>query len=976
MISNGTNVSKYSVNSNGTLSSPILTLSGLVAPLAISVSPDNSTVLVADGGSSQQVKAFSNSTGALLWTFGQAGGYANGPSVPGNASQWSNNAKFYFSDFDNIHTLLAYAPDGSFWVGDPGNNRLLHFAATSSSGPGSYIEQIMYMHRFYSAGADPNNPTRVFGDYLEFSVTYSPSGLSPTNGSWTLVNNWGYNVVGNTTTGQYDSQSSRLFSEATICYPQSSTNCHTYALQFDNNSDQYALVELVAGSGLRFTGYETPGKFQAYGIYPDGSLRWVTGAALGSSMVWNEIPLAGFDSSNNPIWDSNNTTTVASSPVITQLGPSHTGPSADPSPETSSNVVVSFDAGLPSCPGQPTCWNTYPETGYHLGGILAGTSTWLWRTATSTYTGYGGAYPPDGAYDIGNGAQYAGSRVFALGRSIVWGYHGEFWKGSETNEWDQVYDDGLMVGQFGVTGPESYALVPDSPPMMAGNAYAGAMVTGTDGNVYLYHNDEATHGGVHRWLLSGLNTIAEQNIPVALSTATGGLLGEYYNGTTLDNFDLATTRIDPTVNLSANPTGTNLTSTSNYSARWTGFISPAYSQTYTFTVNTNSGVNLWVDNNLLISQWGNTSAAQFTGTISLNAGTVYPIRLEYYNTATSNISLQWSSSSQALQVIPSTSLYPGNAPNTSNGVSLMDGLQFNTSLISGMYGWNMDPASDILTNQWSGEWWQVENGLMTENDLEPQDIYAAFNDTASTNTVTRDLGTNSALSKWQLSGTVTLDQGGNINSTTSSQATAGGGVGGSYLDVLDNAGKVIARFYVAGPWNNGNVIDYIYGNNDIIDDAPATVENIFLAQPISISAANGQVTFAYGPYHAVTSSVFDPTSNWQNPQTLRLYFFGPDSSVPQAGYNIDLQNMTFLATPSQAGINYGDVNGAVNGSGQPVVTIADAEMVAQAAIGLITLTPAQQTAAEVDGTGKVDIYDAFLIAEYAVGIISKFPEQS
>ena len=43
---------------------------------------------------------------------------------------------------------------------------------------------------------------------------------------------------------------------------------------------------------------------------------------------------------------------------------------------------------------------------------------------------------------------------------------------------------------------------------------------------------------------------------------------------------------------------------------------------------------------------------------------------------------------------------------------------------------------------------------------------------------------------------------------------------------------------------------------------------------------------------------------------------------------------------------------------------------------LIFVTPVQQQAAEVDGTGKVDIYDAYLIAEYAVGLITKFPVQS
>jgi hypothetical protein len=56
--------------------------------------------------------------------------------------------------------------------------------------------------------------------------------------------------------------------------------------------------------------------------------------------------------------------------------------------------------------------------------------------------------------------------------------------------------------------------------------------------------------------------------------------------------------------------------------------------------------------------------------------------------------------------------------------------------------------------------------------------------------------------------------------------------------------------------------------------------------------------------------------------------------------------------------------------------MADAVMVAQAAIGLITLTPTQQQAAQVSGSGKVDIYDAYLISAYVDGVIAKFPIQN
>jgi flagellar hook assembly protein FlgD len=73
-------------------------------------------------------------------------------------------------------------------------------------------------------------------------------------------------------------------------------------------------------------------------------------------------------------------------------------------------------------------------------------------------------------------------------------------------------------------------------------------------------------------------------------------------------------------------------------------------------------------------------------------------------------------------------------------------------------------------------------------------------------------------------------------------------------------------------------------------------------------------------------------------------------------------------------VAYGDVNGALNNSGQPVVNINDAEMTAQETIGL-NVPNFISANAEVDGTKTVDIYDAFLIAEYAIGLITKFPVQ-
>jgi len=69
------------------------------------------------------------------------------------------------------------------------------------------------------------------------------------------------------------------------------------------------------------------------------------------------------------------------------------------------------------------------------------------------------------------------------------------------------------------------------------------------------------------------------------------------------------------------------------------------------------------------------------------------------------------------------------------------------------------------------------------------------------------------------------------------------------------------------------------------------------------------------------------------------------------------------------GSNYGDVS---NGGGNPV-TIYDAYLTAEYAVGLINLNSPQLAQAKVTGEVNPTIYDAELIAQKSVGLILKFP---
>lgn len=449
--------------------SAALTLTGFSEPLDVAVNPTNSNIiLVADGGSSQQVKAF-NSSGTSLWTYGLAGGYqTNGVAVATN--------KFWFYNGEADGTFICFAPDGSFWVGDPGNYRSMHFSAARN-----YIEQIMYQPLSWVACVDQNNPTRVFNQFMEFKVDYS----KPLSQGWTLVNNWKINVDAYHINGLLQG-----FFEVTT-FP----NGHTYAL-IDNLHYNPALSELceLSTNQLRLTGIlpvsSTNRGWTSFG--PDGSARRTT---IGTA-TWFQSTLAGFNSSNNPVWYPE-----------TLLASASNGGS-DPVPRccsfgniratiSSNNILISFDQSL----------NNQLTPAFHLGGIRVGGSNWLWKASPSPTSGY---MDGSGTYEVSNNVVYAGNTLQAVDRNVIYGYHGEFFRGEgQACQTMHFYDDGLFVGQFGEATP-GHSAYEGALPGTASNGHFPSLIKSTNGDYYLWVNDEGSHGP-QRWHFVNARNIREQS---------------------------------------------------------------------------------------------------------------------------------------------------------------------------------------------------------------------------------------------------------------------------------------------------------------------------------------------------------------------------------------------------------------------------------------------------------------------------------
>jgi beta-glucosidase len=131
----------------------------------------------------------------------------------------------------------------------------------------------------------------------------------------------------------------------------------------------------------------------------------------------------------------------------------------------------------------------------------------------------------------------------------------------------------------------------------------------------------------------GATLTGDVGAPVPASALPGGFTGEYFNNKELKgepvlvrndqqiNFDWSRGRPAPQIN------------EDGFSVRWTGKFTPPESGKYQLGAIADDGVRLYLDGRRLIDEWGGNSASQIktvTKEVSLEAGHVYEIRIEYY----------------------------------------------------------------------------------------------------------------------------------------------------------------------------------------------------------------------------------------------------------------------------------------------------------------------------------------------------------
>jgi hyaluronate lyase len=158
------------------------------------------------------------------------------------------------------------------------------------------------------------------------------------------------------------------------------------------------------------------------------------------------------------------------------------------------------------------------------------------------------------------------------------------------------------------------------------------------------------------WTQPGM---AREVVPTAqLYPADAGLRGAYYSGV---NFNVPVfTRIDEAVNFIWNTNSPDPTALPGaYSARWTGKVKANGGGLYQFFTLSDEGVRLWINGQLIISNWSAHAWVEDSGSLTLAAGQFYDVTLEYFNVSGVGAAvLSWIPPGESKQVIPSHNLTP------------------------------------------------------------------------------------------------------------------------------------------------------------------------------------------------------------------------------------------------------------------------------------------------------------------------------
>jgi prepilin-type N-terminal cleavage/methylation domain-containing protein len=242
--------------------------------------------------------------------------------------------------------------------------------------------------------------------------------------------------------------------------------------------------------------------------------------------------------------------------------------------------------------------------------------------------------------------------IFMVATSLVVNLFSSTTKGRQTQALEQVKND--LQAEFGnsVRWADSISYIGGELSVDAQKYYI------KDGKIYknleaLTPEDiEVTKFEVSKYLAQDKGS----------GSVGSGLSGQYFQN---DNFtQLVFNQIDLNIDFSwGEGSPDELIDENTFSVRFTGQIEAPTSGEYTFFVQSDEGARLWVDDVLIVDDWGTPGFSEKSGRADLLSGKKYDIRLEYYeNFGAASLRLLWYPPGSVKQIVPTASLYPKSGP--------------------------------------------------------------------------------------------------------------------------------------------------------------------------------------------------------------------------------------------------------------------------------------------------------------------------
>ena len=188
-----------------------------------------------------------------------------------------------------------------------------------------------------------------------------------------------------------------------------------------------------------------------------------------------------------------------------------------------------------------------------------------------------------------------------------------------------------------------------------------------------------------------------------------GLRGTYFNNNDLTN--QVKEQVDATINFNWGTGAPSGVGAETFSVRWEGDIEVPRSGGYTFYTTSDDGVRLWVDDKLMVDNWTNHAATEDIGTIVLEPGIRYKIKMEYFeNQGGAVAQLRWSGPGINKKIIPTQHLFPPNACANLGGDTDNDGVCNNDDCQPNNANFPATPGSACNDNNPN-----TENDVITAN---------------------------------------------------------------------------------------------------------------------------------------------------------------------------------------------------------------------------------------------------------------------